>query len=381
MKSIDLKLLWNRAISMNGSVAVWRCPQSKQINFLADFSRAHVTEKINLQQCSFGFAVGPFLNTGGDKTIFLKPDIHFVFENNKIVQGDEKFLCETEKYAAALNCYHWNSDNINNVSGSKSHFIEMVKRGIYDIAEGKFDKVVLARTCDELLPDDFDVVALFSETEKARPNAFVSLVSIPEVGTWLGATPELLIELSEAHFKTVSLAGTQPFAETIELSEAAWRQKEIEEQSMVGRYIVDQFKTIRLRKFIETGPRSVRAGNMIHLKSEYTVDLDDVEFPGLGTVMLDLLHPTSAVCGMPQDAAMQFITANEGFSRELYSGFVGPVNQGGITELYVNIRCMQIWKDHITVYAGAGITHDSVAEDEWRETELKCNTLLDIIRL
>ena len=164
-----------------------------------------------------------------------------------------------------------------------------------------------------------------------------------------------------------------------DLSEAAWNQKEIEEQAMVSRYIIEQFKIIRLREFIETGPRSVRAGNMIHLKTEYTVDLKKVHFPELGTIMLNLLHPTSAVCGMPKFSSLRFITANEHLNREFYSGYLGPVNMKGMSRLYVNLRCMQILRTRAVLYAGAGITHDSIPEKEWEETALKCQTLLDVM--
>ena len=197
----------------------------------------------------------------------------------------------------------------------------MVENGIKAIEDGEFDKVVSARTYDEPLAENFNVIEQFNRLEQAYPDAFVSLVSIPGRGTWMGATPELLIETSSEHFRTVSVAGTQPFPVDKDLSKAAWNQKEIEEQAMVSRYIIEQFKTIRLREFVETGPRSVRAGNMIHLKTEYMVDLNEVHFPELGTVMLHLLHPTSAVCGMPKYSALRFIAANEHLNREFYSGF------------------------------------------------------------
>ena len=148
---------------------------------------------------------------------------------------------------------------------------------------------------------------------------------------------------------------------------------------MVSRYIIEQFKIIRLREFEETGPRSVRAGNMIHLKTEYIVDLKKVQFPELGTVMLNLLHPTSAVCGMPKFSALRFIAANENLNREFYSGYLGPVNMNGQSRLYVNLRCMQILQNRAVLYAGAGITHGSIPENEWEETALKCQTLLDVM--
>lgn len=362
MSNIDLQSLWIEAITDGSAVVVWRAPRSKQIHFLADKSPSK--GRIDLQQS--GFAVSPFLNPEGNETLFLKAEKHTVLEN-----GFEQFDGSAP--------YHLNSRPDTEISGEKAHFIKMVEDGVAAINDGEFDKVVPARTLDQPLAADFNVLNQFYKMVEAHPDAFVSLLSIPGIGTWTGATPELLIESSAKHFRTVSLAGTQPYVEGSDLSEAAWNQKEIEEQAMVSRYIIEQFKTIRLRKFVESGPRTVQAGNMIHLKTEYTVDLNEVNMPELGSVMLQLLHPTSAVCGMPKFPSLSFIIANESLNRELYSGFLGPVNMDGTTQLYVNLRCMQILRNRAVLYAGAGITHGSNTEKEWAETALKCQTLLDVM--
>src|SRR5690606_14602969 len=154
------------------------------------------------------------------------------------------------------------------------------------------------------------------------------------------------------------------------ISQASWTQKEIEEQALVSRYIINCFKKIRLREYDEKGPKTVKAGNLMHLKTDFTVDTRSVNFPELATVMLELLHPTSAVCGMPRQPALEFIKNNEGFDRRLYSGYLGPVNLMGETNLFVNLRCMALKSDQATIYAGAGVTVDSDPEKEWQETEM-----------
>jgi isochorismate synthase len=378
-KKIDLKNLWSSAMAKNGSVAVWRCPRENSIHFLADLSKLPAKGRIDLLNTEQGFLVSPFMNPEGNETLFLRSDVYANrMENSswKMVHGTPT---NSVQEGSTVIPYHLNTRPDTEISGEKDHFIKMVEKGITAINEGEFDKVVSARTYDEPLSENFNIIDQFNRLEKAHPDAFVSLVSILGKGTWMGATPELLIESSSVHFRTVSVAGTQPFPLDKDLSEAAWNQKEIEEQAMVSRYIVEQFKTIRLREFIETGPRSVRAGNMIHLKTEYTVDLNEVHFPELGTVMLHLLHPTSAVCGMPKFSALRFIAANEHLNREFYSGFLGPVNMDGVSRLYVNLRCMQILRTRAVLYAGSGITHDSVPKKEWDETALKCQTLLGVM--
>ncbi|MEJ0056113.1 MAG: chorismate-binding protein [Bacteroidota bacterium] len=82
-------------------------------------------------------------------------------------------------------------------------------------------------------------------------------------------------------------------------------------------------------------------------------------FPQLGSIMLKLLHPTSAVCGMPMEASLEFLKQNEGYDREFYSGYLGPVNIDHETSLYVNLRCMKLFANEASLYAGAGVMADS----------------------
>jgi isochorismate synthase len=117
----------------------------------------------------------------------------------------------------------------------------------------------------------------------------------------------------------------------------------------------------------------------MHLKSVFEVDMKATNFPQLGSVMLQLLHPTAAVCGMPLEPALQFLEANEGYDRGFYAGYLGPVNVNEGTDLFVNLRCMQMSGNQAVLYAGAGVTIDSLPEKEWAETEMKFNTLLNVI--
>ena len=108
--------------------------------------------------------------------------------------------------------------------------------------------------------------------------------------------------------------------------------------------------------------------------------MDEVDFPQLGQQMLELLHPTSAVCGMPKEPSKQFIMENEGFDRGYFSGFLGPVHVGKETNIFVNLRCMKLLPQQAILYAGAGIIANSIPEKEWNETEIKMQTLLKVFR-
>ena len=95
--------------------------------------------------------------------------------------------------------------------------------------------------------------------------------------------------------------------------------------------------------------------------------------------MLQLLHPTPAVCGLPKEEAYHFIIEHEGYDRSYYSGFIGWLDTKGKTDLYVNLRCMNILPQTFTLYAGGGLLAASQLEDEWQETEDKLDTMRRIV--
>jgi isochorismate synthase len=243
---------------------------------------------------------------------------------------------------------------------------------------------VSSRAARRPLPPDFDPLVAFQELSRKYERAFVSLVSVPGVGTWLGASPEVLAEVTaDGQFHTMALAATQPLVPGHAPQDAIWRQKEIEEQALVARYIVSCFKQLRLRDYQETGPRTVVAGQLLHLRTDFEVDFKNVPAPAsLGTDMLRLLHPTSAVGGMPKVAALEFLQRHEGYDRAYYSGFLGPVNVAapGVARLFVNLRCLQVRPTEAILYAGTGLTVDSKPAREWQETEMKLQTVGSILQ-
>ncbi len=367
-------------------LAMWRMPNQNEINLVISLEDAVSLDTLDLEDLPKGFLFTPF-DFPSKAARFIKADISFSFDFGEIVSNLlEK--SELDKKNQFLQSFIEASENTNraliphqgNIHSKEGlDYKELVEVSVEEIKKGTFDKVVPARTKRIELSDDFDLTNYFFDLASSYENAFVSLVSIPEVGTWIGATPETLIEVSKGYFKTVSLAGTQKFKDLESLTNTAWTQKEIEEQAMVSRYIINCFKKIRLREFKEIGPKTVKAGNLVHLKTTFEVDTEATNFAELGNVMLDLLHPTSAVAGMPKEEALQFLQKFEGLDRGFYAGYLGPVDHLDKTHVFVNLRCLQVLENEAILYAGAGVTEDSDPEKEYLETELKFNTLLNIM--
>ncbi len=393
-KSPKVQNLWEIALSEGFPIALWRLPKTTEKQLIIDLSGRASRMKVDLEEMTSGFVMSPF----DGESLFIKSDLHYsfnidnqqvnensveqeVFEKQYLVYADEEI-----KEEKVLQIHQdSNSQEKNFGRYNEMLFAEMVSNAINSIENGEVQKVVLSRTKNITLPDTFEVIEAFQKLCVAYPNAFVSLVYLPEYQCfWLGATPETLVSMDkDGKFRTMSLAGTQSAindkGENLLAGEIRWSHKEIEEQAFVSRYIIECFKKIRLREYLESGPKTVLAGNIMHLRTDYMVDTKEVNFPQLGTVMLELLHPTSAVCGMPKAPALRIIAEQELHDREFYSGFLGPVNMQDESHLFVNLRTMKIIGNEATFYAGCGITEDSNPVKEWYETEMKIETLMRVI--
>ena len=215
---------------------------------------------------------------------------------------------------------------------------------------------------------------LFFRACHLYPRMFVALVSTPQSGVWLTATPEILLDGEPSHMRTIALAGTMRL-EGDQLNgegeNVSWSTKNIEEQRIVATYVAECLEHFA-DSFNEEGPRTVRAANLVHLRSDFTFTLPDSRHLG---DLIGSLHPTPAVCGLPKRDAFQFIIRNENHPRRYYSGFMGWLDPQGDTHLYVSLRCMNIDGANCHLYAGGGLLRDSVMEQEWLETEAKLETM------
>ena len=380
-----LDVFLGEGLASGGSFALWRKPNSSQLAYIQDFSQSPRRVSLQLEDLPAGFIVHPFADQADKKAFFIQGDRYEKLSLEsplnqedlpQWIQASRESLPtpELKKRIAAL---IGNLSALSNAGDSqnKEHFLQVVAKGIQAIEAGTLEKIVGARTKMISLPTEFDLGKTLAKLLSSYPHSFVNFFHLPGIGTWMGASPEVLIETKGDYFYTMSLAGTQPAQGDNPLKSAAWTQKEIEEQALVSRYIVDCFKTIRLREYEEHGPKTVLAGNLLHLRSDFRVNTQTTGFSNLGSVMLGLLHPTSAVCGMPRKEALNFLKTEEGWDRNFYAGFLGPVGIEQETSIYVNLRTASLHQSHALLYAGAGVTEDSVPEKEWEETELKCEII------
>jgi isochorismate synthase len=275
--------------------------------------------------------------------------------------------------------------------GEEQH-MQLVTKGIDAIKQGELSKVVLSRKVEKDI-ESTNPLIIFRRLFNTYKNAMVYCWYHPKVGLWLGATPELLFKVEGKQLTTISLAGTQPYVETEDVS---WTNKEYEEQQIVTDYIVQQIEP-HTKDIKVSDVETVRAGNLLHLK---TYIHSQIKSDSNLKSVIEALHPTPAVCGFPKKASKQFILANENYKREYYTGFLGELNLKTSktrntnrrnvennayavvrkhSNFYVNLRCMQLKDKKAVIYVGGGITKDSVPQNEWEETVNKTKTIVNVL--
>ncbi|WP_348822940.1 isochorismate synthase [Flavobacterium aestuarii] len=281
---------------------------------------------------------------------------NFVFESKDIEEIERDFTSSAET--------------------DKRNFELLVAKGIKAIQNEEFKKVVLSRR-ETVVLSDFDLVKVFQKLVQLYPATFVYCFFHPKIGIWMGATPEQLLKADNDMFKTMALAGTQ---KDTGFEIVTWKDKEKQEQQFVADFIVSELNKVS-ESILVSEPYSMKAGSIWHIKTDISGRLTSVQ--NLKEV-INLLHPTPAVCGLPKEKAKQYILDNENYERTFYSGYLGELNRSSVSDktssdLFVNLRSMQIKDGKAILYMGCGITKDSIPEKEWEESVNKSMTMKRVL--
>jgi isochorismate synthase len=271
----------------------------------------------------------------------------------------------------------------------REEYLNLLSTAIKTIKMGKAKKIVVSRVISTAydLQSPFD---LLMKLIKNYPTAFTYVWFHPDIGLWAGASPELFAKTYRNRLETMALAGTKNAKES-----RAWTVKEENEQQIVTDDI--QKVLMRYANKVDVSERKTdRAGELLHLRTDLKANFQP---KSLGRI-LEELHPTPAVCGLPKEPAYQFLLENEGYNRQFYTGFLGELNSNIQTQrssrtknqenqayksiakasnLFVNLRCLSYSEGKLNIYVGGGITKDSVPEDEWEETVNKSRTMLKVL--
>lgn len=353
------------------SFALYRLPWTDECYFVMQTSEE--VEKLNditALNGKKGFVIAPFCLSDEHPIALIRPDVT-AYDWTEIAQAIQSLELKDE----ILNCRNLSGTPLTTLTEDERYerYFRAFSRFMEVLESKRFKKLVLSRPSFTPLGKDFSPLETFVKACNAYPRMMIYLCHTPVTGTWLGSTPEILLSGQGQQWNTVALAGTMPIVNDIEPTE--WNSKNKEEQAMVAEYVRKIIKK-HGKKMTEKGPYTARAGLLVHLKTDFHFQLKDADHLGN---LLHELHPTPAVCGLPKTEAYQFIPENEGYERRYYSGFIGWLDPESSTDIYVNLRCMEIRPDEAKLYAGGGILTSSDVFSEWEETGEKMKTMKNIL--
>jgi isochorismate synthase len=244
---------------------------------------------------------------------------------------------------------------------SKAQFLDHLVHIQKGIQKGIFQKSVAFQT--RTMPvENLDFKTLIYSLCTDYPHAYISAFISTEM-SFISVSPELFIRASGLEAETVALAGTALWENRNDLGE-----KEHVEQEYIIRHITECLHSLEL-PYKMSPKQIIRSGHLAHLCNSFTFRLP----PSMRMNLIQKLHPTPAVCGYPPEVVLHHMQSLES-PRHFYSGFSGVVTPENLS-LCVNLRCAEIRGKQALLYAGAGITADSIPEAEWQETNEKLKTL------
>ena len=256
-----------------------------------------------------------------------------------------------------------------------------VARALERIAAGDFKKIVLARAQDLTATEPLHPLEMLNGLRQRFPDCHAFSFARGGGPSFIGATPEGLVRVSQGVLETAALAGSirrgTGAREDAALADALLKsEKDNREHREVLDDIVARLTPLGLAPEFPAQPQLRRLANVQHLQTPVRANLP----PGVRLLdVLAALHPTPAVGGSPRAAAVARIRELEGFPRGLYAGALGWLNPRGGGEFFVGIRSALVEGRRARVYAGAGIVSGSTPEKEFAETELKFKAILDAL--
>ena len=253
--------------------------------------------------------------------------------------------------------------------GERQAWNALVERALRSIEQGGLDKVVIARAIDLEADGPIDASALLSALSSRHRSCRNFLLQGGDGAAFVGATPEVLCRIADGRVQAEALAGSAaPGQEQALLASG----KDLREHRWVVEHVAAALSSVGESVQRRMEPELRELANVVHLHTPISARL--AQGRGVADVVA-ALHPTPAVAGVPQAAALRFIAEHERLDRGLYAGLVGWVGPGR-AEIAVALRSALLRGRRARIFVGAGIVQGSTTASEWEETEIKARALL-----
>ena len=265
-------------------------------------------------------------------------------------------------------------------SGDIETWKAKVEEAVAVIQADSLDKVVLAREIVAKSDGAIDPRIVLRNLAKEYP------------GTWVysnnglvGATPELLIRLSNSMVVSRVLAGTisktgDDGRDLALAASLARSSKDLEEHEYAVRSVADALEPFCSSTNVPEAPFVLHLSNVMHLATDVTGAIKEGHKVVDIFSILSNLHPSAAVCGTPTKLAADLIRKLEGINRRRYAGPIGWVDAKGDGEQGIALRCGFIDGQKVHAFAGCGIVAGSDADHEVAESQAKFLPIINALR-
>ena len=246
------------------------------------------------------------------------------------------------------------------------------------ISRDGIQKIVAARMTRVKGTAQFQLPQILSRLRADNPQA--ATFAFGRQGTYfVGATPEILVTAKAGAFQTMALAGSAPRSEDpaqdVRLGQRLLASdKDRSEHDFVVQAILRALKKHCRHVVVSPSPTLYKLRRIQHLITYFS---GKIHARSSLLNMIECLHPTPAVGGVPTEPALAFLREYEDIDRGWYAGPVGWLDAKGNGEFMVALRSGVIHRQDAALFAGCGLVTGSDPETEYQETRLKLSTLLD----
>ncbi|WP_210467819.1 isochorismate synthase MenF [Sporosarcina sp. 6E9] len=281
-------------------------------------------------------------------------------------------IAEVNEFASSIKPIVSSVDEI-----KKDSYLKAVQDVTDQINKGEAEKVVIARSLQMNFEQEVSsVAALHHITSEQQESYHFGLQKDGQL--FFGATPERLIEIVGGQAYSACVAGSikrgKTATEDRELGEELLNDdKNREEHHYVVKMISNVFNENCTDVSMPKAPKLMRIRDIQHLFTSIEGKLKS------GTDIFNLveeLHPTPALGGVPTNKAMEVIRREEQMDRGYYAAPIGWTDSDGNGEFAVAIRSGLLDGDKAYLYAGGGIVADSEPQKEYDETWVKFRPVL-----
>jgi menaquinone-specific isochorismate synthase len=259
---------------------------------------------------------------------------------------------------------------------TEAEWADSIEAAVERIEAGELRKVVLAVALAVTLEADVAVPDALERLRRSYPDCFRFLMQPSDEAGFFGVPPERLVRLDGRDARTEALAGTVARGDTPEedaaLADSLLESEKLQhEQALVAEAIEGHLAPLGDVTVGDQGVRKLATVQHLHTPIEATLDGDSHVLD-----LVDALHPTPAVGGLPPETAECVIRETETFERGWYASPVGWFDADGDGEFAVAIRSAVAGGRRATLFAGNGIVADSDPTDEWEEVRMKFEPIL-----